>query len=84
MDERVREKLLTTTMLLTLEKIIDRFDATADRYEKLFDGSERFFNDMREQFLQELIKEQVNLEMEKNKKVLRHTNNHKAGWIIHS
>ena len=72
-------------MLLTLEKIIERLDADADRYEELFDRSEKFFNDMREQFLQGLIKEQVKFEIEKNKKVLKHRNNHnKAGWVIHS
>lgn len=83
MDKSVKEKLIISTMLLTIEKTINRLDLIADRFERLFDENERFFKKMKEQFLQELIKEQVNLEMEKNKKALKYKNN-KAGWVIHS
>ena len=68
MEDKAKEKLINTLQLITIEHLISRLDCVADKYETLFDESEKFFKDMREQFLKDIIKEQVNLEMEKNKR----------------
>ena len=68
MEETAKTKLLTTLQIKVLEDILDRLDLIADRYERLFNRSEKFFSDMRQQFIQEIIKEAVDLELEKTKR----------------
>ena len=85
MDERVPGQLIMSTILLTLERIINRLDAIADRFALQVKKNEKHFRDMKEQFLREIIQERVAFEMEKNNKDLRNKNSsNKAGWVIHS
>jgi predicted FMN-binding regulatory protein PaiB len=85
MDERVKEQLIMSTMLLTVENIINRLDAIADGFALQVAKNEKHFSDMKEQCLRDIIKERVELEMEKNSKISRNKNNsNKTGWVIHS
>ena len=68
MEETVKTKLTTALLIKVLEDVVDRLDLIADRYEQLFGRSDKFFSDMRQQFLQEIIKEAVDLELEKTKR----------------
>lgn len=78
-DDKVKEKLLKTLHLVTVEHLINRLGLIADKYETLFERSEAFFNDMREQFIQDLIKVEIGREVEKNKKCQKHDNRYEKG-----
>lgn len=74
MDEKTKEKLIISTMLLTMENIIARLDHVCTRFEELIDKNEKVFKLAGENFTRRIIEGEIKKQTDKDKKALRYKN----------